>query len=293
MMVVTAHSAWCQKYERVVERTGIPASMTGSSLVQGTATMSATMTQISWSEDPFGDLEDSFATSKAGLSPFVSAAILSFPHFDSWFWFRCVRDIVLFAIFVGVVPLIAGKVVEERSPTARKDKPAEIVDTQAAPLNLQYPAVNFLGLMEAARSGDEARWRSALETIPNVSSARDRFGSTALHVAASASCAAMTATLLEMRGVDVDAKDVWEETPLHFAARAGSVEVCTLLMANGAKLNAVNDEGVTPLLAAATASQKSACQLLLDKGAACGGVADSDLPPMLAAIFVDRLAPPL
>jgi hypothetical protein len=285
VVFVSMHSAICQEEE---SSDGSSAAIRGSSLIQGSA-KSVKMTQILVNEDPFGDLEDSFDLSRSGLSPSLSAALI-LPNVDVWFLFRCVRDIMLFAIVVFIVPFAAGKIVQRRSLSVKRDEQAE----QATSLecSLHHSPVNFLTLMEAARSGDEARWRAVLESIPNFARVQDRFGSTALHVAAGAPCEAMVAALLrEMKGVNVNAKDVWEETPLHFAARVGSDDVCHLLLANGADVNAVSDGRETPLLVAAKAGQKATCQWLLRKGATCGEVADSDLPPMLAALFLDRLTP--
>ncbi|STQ90788.1 ankyrin repeat domain-containing protein [Iodobacter fluviatilis] len=49
------------------------------------------------------------------------------------------------------------------------------------------------------------------------------------------------------RGVDVNAKDIWGNTPLHYAARIKNSEIIELLLNAGSEINAINHEGITPL----------------------------------------------
>ena len=48
-------------------------------------------------------------------------------------------------------------------------------------------------------------------------------------------------------GVDVNAKDVWNATPLLHAANQGHKEITELLIDNGADVNAKTKSGMTPL----------------------------------------------
>jgi len=48
-------------------------------------------------------------------------------------------------------------------------------------------------------------------------------------------------------GTDVNTKDGWEWTPLHYAAIRGHKEIAELLIAKGANVNAKNNVGDTPL----------------------------------------------
>jgi ankyrin repeat protein len=52
--------------------------------------------------------------------------------------------------------------------------------------------------------------------------------------------------LIEL-GVDVNARDRRQWTPLHFAARTKNPAVVKLLLEAGADVNATDDEGITPL----------------------------------------------
>lgn len=57
------------------------------------------------------------------------------------------------------------------------------------------------------------------------------------------------------------------QTPLHSAARTGSIEAVGLLVGRGAVVDAVTNDNYTPLHAAAKEGHCDVIQLLLDQGA--------------------------
>merc|ERR1711879_578908 len=132
---------------------------------------------------------------------------------------------------------------------------------------------DFGPLMKAAKRGDELFWRSFLEEFPDITSAEDLWGCTALHVAAHIGSAAMAQELIT-RGANVNAKEAWGETPLHIAARENAVGVCRLL-------------------AAGHASKTNTCALLLENGGNCGGVADDKIPALVNTLLLCRMIAPL
>jgi ankyrin repeat protein len=71
------------------------------------------------------------------------------------------------------------------------------------------------------------------------------------------------------KGIDVDAKDIFFWTPLHYAARSGSVEAVRCLIEAGAKLDVATDEGVTPLHLSLLEGPRNlkVSELLLEAGA--------------------------
>merc|ERR1719181_2371496 len=97
--------------------------------------------------------------------------------------------------------------------------------------------------------------------------------------------------LLERGGNDVrvNAVDVWDQTPLHFAARAGNVAVCKILIDRGALVDAADAQEYTALHVAAKLQHEATCEFLLDQGAGVHSISDANIPPMLSALLVKRI----
>jgi len=70
-----------------------------------------------------------------------------------------------------------------------------------------------------------------------------------------------------VRGVDLDARNVRGETPLHVAARSGGYAVVSLLVRHGADLNARDGLGNTPLHYAVAGCRYAVASLLVKRGA--------------------------
>ena len=66
---------------------------------------------------------------------------------------------------------------------------------------------------------------------------------------------------------DVNAKDRWGMTPLHYPAAKGHKEIVELIIAKGADVNAKNRVSNTPLHKAAFYGRKEIVQLLIYAGA--------------------------
>ena len=75
--------------------------------------------------------------------------------------------------------------------------------------------------------------------------ARDEYGGTPLHDAASDGPSESIQALLEA-GADVMASDIYGDTPLHLAAANGTPENIQALLEAGADPKAINDSGKTP-----------------------------------------------
>ncbi|KAJ8600071.1 hypothetical protein CTAYLR_001876 [Chrysophaeum taylorii] len=75
--------------------------------------------------------------------------------------------------------------------------------------------------------------------------------------------------LLKLVGAahETDLASFGGDTPLHWAASFGQVEVAKALVASGAAVDAVNDDGATPLHEAAKSSNAAVATLLLEHGA--------------------------
>lgn len=234
--------------------------------------------------DLFADMEDEF-----DLTPkFVSERLDStqdLVQINLSYLAPLVFDLLMFAV---VAFCARSFYLRKRCPSLKLDFKAAPTSSCSGPSGAPSRSAycDFQPLLEA--SGEEPRWRAVLQAIPNVTTAEDSCGCTALHVAAHSGCPEMVATLLGL-GAYVNACEAWEETPLHFAARRGSVDVCKLLVSYGAELNLVNSHDETPLLVAAWANMEDACTFLLERGGHAGGVRDSELPPLLGALLVQRM----
>ncbi|WP_179947520.1 ankyrin repeat domain-containing protein, partial [Wolbachia endosymbiont of Cylisticus convexus] len=66
---------------------------------------------------------------------------------------------------------------------------------------------------------------------------------------------------------DVNAKNIYGETPLHLAARSGYLNVVEKLIEKGANVNAKNSNGKTPLHYAAEKGYLNVVEKLIEKGA--------------------------
>jgi ankyrin repeat protein len=259
----------------------------GTSLMQSSKSIAVVSVPSVITEDIFGDLEDSFGEPAI---PQKTSTEMTNPIEIASFFIACTQDVFIMAVLMFLLPFVAGRLI---LPPHKKqlNLSVESQETDVRQQSSRRELVNFGELMRAARSCDEAQWRSALKALPDRVRAVDRFGCTALHIAADAGCVEMAKELLEA-GADVQVRDTWEETPLHFAARKGSFEMCELLLAKGAELDATNFDGVTPLVAAARACNESSCQLLLDRGATCGGLPDTDVPALLSSLLMYKMIVP-
>eukprot|EP00928_Gymnodinium_smaydae_P031471 TRINITY_DN23084_c0_g2_i2.p1 TRINITY_DN23084_c0_g2~~TRINITY_DN23084_c0_g2_i2.p1 ORF type:complete len:334 (+),score=86.34 TRINITY_DN23084_c0_g2_i2:763-1764(+) len=119
--------------------------------------------------------------------------------------------------------------------------------------------------------------------------ARDAWGCTPLHRAATSGDAEATRRLLLKDADSVHDREAWDEQPLHLAARAGRLVACEALLKGRADVNAQNLDDETPLLVAAREGHEDVCRLLLRHGAGAGGAADAELPPLLVALLASQM----
>jgi len=89
---------------------------------------------------------------------------------------------------------------------------------------------------------------------------------TALMLAARAGDATIVRILLD-KGADVNARDLWANTPLLYAPAGGNVVVVQALLEKGADVNVRNVAGRTPLVLATWLGRTAIIQLLRNAGA--------------------------
>jgi ankyrin repeat protein len=117
----------------------------------------------------------------------------------------------------------------------------------------------------AASEGDSAAVQAFLEQGADVN-ARDQWERTALHYAAEKGHKEVVELLLE-HGADVNARDQGGRTALQHSAEKGYEEVVELLLEHGADVNAKEYWDWTPLYSAADEGHKDIVELLITEGA--------------------------
>ncbi|KAH9762280.1 ANK REP REGION domain-containing protein [Citrus sinensis] len=102
-----------------------------------------------------------------------------------------------------------------------------------------------------AQSGDLLAFQRLLRENPSLLNERNPvMAQTPLHVSAGYNKAEIVKSLLEWPGndkVELEAQNMYGETPLHMAAKNGCNEAAKLLLAHGAFIEAKANEGKTPL----------------------------------------------
>ena len=120
-------------------------------------------------------------------------------------------------------------------------------------------------LMDAAEKGNTNIVADLLDMGAQVD-ARNPFGWTVLHWAARNGKTDVSRLLLD-RGAQVDARDEGGSTPLLYAARNGHTDVSRLLLDRGAQVDARGADDWTPLYWAATNGHTDTAMLLILNGA--------------------------
>lgn len=168
--------------------------------------------------------------------------------------------------------------------------------TRPSVINKKIVDASSVGALHAAVRGcdlaacAELLGKSSTPSARRLLAEQDFWGCAALHLACAEGSgnSVPLATLLLDRGAKVNAVDTWDQTPLHFAARAGSAEMCKLLICRGAAIDAADSDERTPLHIAALAGKEGACEVLLDHGATLQPMDDTDVPPLLSVLLVQR-----
>ncbi|ADG96798.1 Ankyrin [Segniliparus rotundus DSM 44985] len=85
-------------------------------------------------------------------------------------------------------------------------------------------------------------------------------------------------------GADVNARDQWGRTPLHYASHSDRADAVAALIAAGADVNARDNGNWTPLHAAAARGCTAVVKLLLDAGAEVEPIDSQGETPLSRAI---------
>jgi len=119
--------------------------------------------------------------------------------------------------------------------------------------------------------------------------ARDRYSATPLHYAASLRQKAL-AELLIAKGADINAKSNEGVTPLYVTANRDRAEVAELLIARGAEVDARTTQGYTPLIKVAHLGNRDFVELLIAHGADVNAKDINGRTPLIWALITNDLA---
>jgi ankyrin repeat protein len=132
-------------------------------------------------------------------------------------------------------------------------------------------------LLYAIKSGNEVQALSLVQTsdLETLNSLKELGDVGLLHFAIDRRQSKVAAALIE-KGVDPEARDVNGNTPLHYAAAVGDIDIITKLDKAGANINAQNTQGMTPVISAIGNGKTQAAKAIINKFNTDVNLADND-----------------
>lgn len=141
--------------------------------------------------------------------------------------------------------------------------------------------------LELIKKFDLLGLKSLLGTKPELINMKTDKQETLLHVAAEAGSLEICQYLLST-GLQVQTQNKSGDTPLHNAAYCGHADIVNLLIKNGADINAKENQGVAPLHWAVSQGNQPAADALLRNGADVNITDNSNKTPLHYACIRDN-----
>ena len=124
--------------------------------------------------------------------------------------------------------------------------------------------------MKAAETDDLEKFKSLLKKRKVKINDYGSNGNRPLHIAAGKWGKEALIEEILSKGAIVDIRNIYKQTPLHFAAAFGRLEAIKTLIENGAETQAKDASGLTPLQIAEKGKKKKTIELLKTYGSEKG-----------------------
>lgn len=165
-------------------------------------------------------------------------------------------------------------------------KPKRVLIDEATDGNLKPPKQG-IPFLDAVVDGDFEKVKSELHRGVDINTS-NKFGSTALHLAARTGRPVITEWLIKM-GAQVNKLNKDGQTPFFYAAYCGQLNIMKILVKNGADINQKELEyGWTPIHGAARGGYTDAIIYLLENGADVNSRKKDGKTPLILAVIYDR-----
>jgi ankyrin repeat protein len=144
--------------------------------------------------------------------------------------------------------------------------------------------IGFTDMHKSAKSGERVQIHRLRANGENVNE-KDIYGWTPLHYASAWGMQVVNELLQDKVRSDVNARDIIEWTPLHYASERNNASVIRTILRRGAKVNVRGIDGITPLHCAAKSGAQEAIRLLVEAGAEINVLDESGHTPLHLAAY--------
>jgi len=141
---------------------------------------------------------------------------------------------------------------------------------------------------KATPSGDSDYIKAMISEDPGRINKKDQYGNSLLHLAVREGNVDIIKYLVS-KGVDVNSRNIVDETPLHIAANSGNLDAVIQLIYNGADINVKDSIGNTPLHDAVENDQIQIVKYLISQGAEINTQNNVHQSPLHEAVVFNKV----